>query len=97
MTAPLVSHVGFSPAAPADVQRGLVGYVSVVVLGVLRTECTLRRTTRGRLALSFPVRRDSMGRPHSKIAAASATAHAAIEAAVLQALEAQGHLPRTSR
>ena len=96
LSVPLVSDVGFSAATPSQVQQGLVGYVTLIVLDALRTECTLRRTTDGRLTISFPIRRDSMGRAHSKIAPASAAAHAAIEAAVLRALEDQGHLPRTS-
>jgi glycerophosphoryl diester phosphodiesterase len=92
----LVTHVGFTPAATAAVKRGLLGYVSCVVSGVLRIECTVRRTADGQPVVSFPTRRDRAGRSHSRVAPANTQAHSAIEAAVLLVLEGQGHLPRSA-
>jgi len=53
-----ISDVSLTPASPADVRRGLVGFVSVTIDGVLRLDgLTLRRTRDGRTAISLPRKR----------------------------------------
>jgi hypothetical protein len=62
-----VSDVRLAEAAMEDVRRGLVGYVSCVLNGSVRLEVTLRRTRKGRPAISFPTRRDAHGREHAVV------------------------------
>jgi len=61
----LVSAVRLTDASPRDVRRGLVGYVTCVLNGSVHLEVTLRRTRKGRPAISFPTRRDAHGREHA--------------------------------
>lgn len=95
MTRPLVlSDVGFVPGGPEDVRSGLLGYVGFVVGGTLRVDClTLRRTAQGRLALSFPARRDRRGRDHHVVRPLDDQSRREIEGLVLTALREQGVLP----
>ena len=52
-----VTHVVFTPAAPPDTARGLLGYVQCVMHGTLQVDgLTLWRTLDGRLTLSYPAR-----------------------------------------
>jgi DNA-binding cell septation regulator SpoVG len=62
--APLViTNVRFMAASQDEVKTGLLGYVSATLNDSLALDgLTLRRTTDGRLALSFPARRDNAGR-----------------------------------
>lgn len=61
----VVSNLRFAPASPEDQERGLLGWLAFNLGGVLRLDgVALRRTSGGRLALSFPARRDARGHNH---------------------------------
>lgn len=65
MTAITISSVAFTKAGDADVRTGLLGYVTCILNDALMLDgITLRRTADGRLALSYPSRRDGRGRQH---------------------------------
>jgi DNA-binding cell septation regulator SpoVG len=65
-----------------DKRSGLLGYLSLFYGSVVIDGVTLRRTAEGRLALSFPERRDGKGRSHSVVRPIDDVARRAIEAAV---------------
>lgn len=65
-----------------DERQGLLGYLTIFYGAVLIDGVTVRRTAEGRLALSFPERRDSKGRRHSVVRPIDDDARRAIEAAV---------------
>ena len=52
-----IDQVTFHGAGQADAEKGLLGWTSFVVNGVLRVDgVTVRRTFDGRYTLSFPAR-----------------------------------------
>jgi hypothetical protein len=66
-------------ASDEEIRTGLLGYVSVFV-GDLIVDCvTLRRTTDGRFALSWPARTDRGGRRHPTVRPVDDEARRAIE------------------
>ena len=67
---------------PDDERAGLLGYLSVFYGAVVIDGITVRRTAAGRLALSFPERRDGQGRRHAVVRPVDDEARLAIEAAV---------------
>lgn len=81
--------------APEGLQRtGLLGFVRVVLDDQLVLDgLTLRRTAAGSHSISYPERRDGRGVAHPVIRPTSEPVRVAIEAAVLNALRAQGDLP----
>jgi hypothetical protein len=81
-----VSDVRLAEAAREDVRRGLVGYVSCVLNGSVRLEVTLRRTRKGRPAISFPTRRDAHGREHAVVRLLRLDDRRWIEAQIFHAL-----------
>jgi len=83
----VVSHVRLT-AAPDDAQeRGLLGWISLVLNDTIKLDgVTLRRTAGGRLALSFPARRDAGGRQHQYVRPLDDRARREIESQVFQAL-----------
>ena len=86
MSAPLVSEVSYTPARPDLQQCGLLGFIQCVVGGLLRVNCSLRRSRDGRLVLSFPVKHDKHGRQLSLVAPVSAEVRMALEQAVIEAV-----------
>jgi DNA-binding cell septation regulator SpoVG len=66
----------------ADERSGLLGYLSIFYGAMVIDGVTVRRTAEGRLALSFPERRDGRGRRHSIVRPVDDAARKAIEAAV---------------
>jgi len=74
---------------PACRSNGLVGYLSLRVAGLRLDGLTLRRTRAGRLAVSFPCRRDSRGRRHPILRPTGRS----LEAAILAALRRRGAIP----
>jgi DNA-binding cell septation regulator SpoVG len=62
---PIITSVTLTPASADLISRGLLGWItctldhSLVLDGI-----ALRRTRTGRLALSWPARRDGAGRDH---------------------------------
>jgi hypothetical protein len=60
--------VRFVAASPEDVERGLLGWISLVLNDSIQIDgVTLRRTASGLLGLSFPARRDGAGRQHALV------------------------------
>ena len=60
-----ITDVRFSAASMADVESGLIGWVSCRLNGAVGIDgIALRRTRQGRLTLSFPCRRDASDRQH---------------------------------
>jgi hypothetical protein len=87
MTGPVVSRVRYTPACPADAARGLLGFVVLVLDGVIELRgLALRRTSNGEIRLSFPERIDRRARRHPLVKPTTLAARAAIERAVLDAL-----------
>jgi DNA-binding cell septation regulator SpoVG len=82
-----LSDVCFSAASPVERARGLVGYVSATVNGSLSLDgLTLRRTRAGRLALSFPARRDSKGDLHPVVRPLTDAVRREVERQIFEAL-----------
>lgn len=65
-----------------DQRSGLLGYLSIFYGAVVIDGITVRRTVEGRIALSFPERRDGQGRRHPVVRPIDDAARRAIEAAV---------------
>lgn len=87
LTAKLISGVGFTPANPEDVRRGLVGYVTLTFADLLLLDgVTLRVTESGRHALSFPCRTDARGHRHPYFRPQDDRARRIIEKAVFDIL-----------
>ncbi|MCC7170383.1 MAG: hypothetical protein IT459_08040 [Planctomycetes bacterium] len=89
---PLVTNITFSHAPPSAQASGLLGWVRFQVGMFQFDSVTLRRTADGRLALSFPTRRDSRGVDHCFAHPVDAEARRAIELAVISALSGDGGL-----
>jgi hypothetical protein len=87
-----VSNVGFVVGSDADRARGLLFFVSFRAGPLIVDGATIRRTLGGRIALSYPTRRDRSGQRHPIVRAADAAAGLSILTQVLAAL----HLERES-
>jgi DNA-binding cell septation regulator SpoVG len=82
-----ITNVRFVAASQEDTETGLVGYVSQTLNRCLQIEgLILRRTTNGRLTISFPARTDRCGRRHFFICPRDDETRLAIENQVLAAL-----------
>jgi len=82
-----VADVRFSAGTTAMVAQGLLGFVTATINGSIRLDgIALRRTRDGRLALSFPARRDNAGRERSLFCPINDQARRDIERQVLGAL-----------
>jgi len=90
---PRIAGVRFTPAPEHDHQKGLLGYASFLVGNGLRVDgVCLRRTKGGRLALSFPSRRDRYGRTHPYLRPICDDARRSIEDQVFAALGLDGEV-----
>ena len=90
-----VTSVGFTAAPAADEKRGLLGWITCVVNGVLMLDgITLRRTLAGKYTLSFPARRDASGREHPYVRPLGDDVRRDIESQMFQALGIQ---PKANR
>lgn len=79
-----ITDVVFTPARTADIATGLLGYVRFVIGGAVAIDgVTVRRTTAGRITLSFPKRRD-----HPIVHPTSAAVRSHIEQSVMSRLPA---------
>ena len=87
-----VTNVEFTPAPRANVRRGMLGWLSFDLDGTLHVDgVALRRTSRGRMALSFPTRFDRRGREHPFLRPTCDRARRAIERVVLAELGLEVH------
>ncbi len=88
-----VSAVRFVAASASDIRSGLLGWIALTLNNSLRLDgLTLRRTRDGRLALSFPERRDLAGGSHHYMRPLNDAARRAIEAQVFAALGLEGNV-----
>jgi len=86
-----VTDIQFTSAHADARGHGLLGYLKCTVGRQLRLDgLTLRKTLDDRLVISFPERKDRSGRGHPYIRPISDEARAAIQQAVLQALNLGG-------
>jgi len=85
-----VMIVTFTSAAVHELARGLVGWVSIQIGLLLVDGIAVRRSQNGRLYLAFPSPTDRRGRRREVVRPLDTHARRVIEAAVLNALEAQG-------
>lgn len=76
-----------------DERAGLLGFLSVSYGPWIFDGITVRRTSDGRLALSFPARSDRSGRKHALIRPVDNEAREAIERELLGQLEREGVHP----
>ena len=74
-------------AGETDRARGLLGFASFTLGPVRLDGIAVRRTREGRLALSFPTRRDRFGRLHPIVRPVDDAARRALEAQVFSALD----------
>ena len=89
---PSIRDVRFTPASPADVATGLLGWINCTY-GSLRLDgLALRRTRTGRFVVTFPTRIDGAGREHHFIRPLDDRARRSIESQVLLALNQAGRL-----
>jgi len=87
----LVTKVDFTRASPSDVEKGLLGFVTLqlgetVELGGI----ALRRTEAGEFELSFPVRTDRRGRRHRVHRILDEEERLAVQVQVVGILRARG-------
>ena len=86
-----VSGVQLVSAGAQDRVSGLLGWISCVLNDGVRLDgIALRRTTEGRLVLSFPERRDGAGRRHPYIRPVDDEARRAFEHEILTAIGLDG-------
>ncbi|MBL8800451.1 MAG: hypothetical protein JNN27_00525 [Planctomycetes bacterium] len=91
---PLISSLRFLRASKLEQQRGLLGWVSAELAGVVRIDgLIVRRTLRGDVRVFPPERVDRRGRRHRVMDVVDPQLEQAWEAEILAALEAQGVLP----
>ncbi len=93
MNSLLVSSVRLTRAGHADLQRGMLGWVSFLLGlgGLIKVDGVgLHRGGDGRYALSFPERRGRHGRRFAVICPTTDAARRAIERQVFQALGLEG-------
>ena len=84
---PRISILAFTSAPAAEQERGLLGWLTLDVYGVLQVDgVALRRTRDERLALSFPTRRDHTGRVRSVVRPMGDEARRALEGQILAEL-----------
>ena len=90
-----VSDVRLIPASTDEPQRGLLGFVAFSLNDRVRLDgATLRRTSSGKLRISFPKRRDQHGREHPLLRPLDDAARRELERQVLTALGlTQGTIP----
>jgi DNA-binding cell septation regulator SpoVG len=67
----------------SDVRSGLLGWISVEYGALLIDNITLRKTSEGRLALSFPSRTAKNGQKHAVVRPVDNDARVAIEREIL--------------
>lgn len=89
---PRVTEIRATIAPAASQADGLLAWVRFRVEPFQFDSVALRRTASGRLALSFPTRRDAGGREHAFVYPTDPDTRRAIEAQVIDALAKDGRL-----
>ena len=84
---PSILILSFTSASADEQERGLLGWLSLDIDGLLLLDgVALRRTRNGRFALSFPAPRDGHGRRQARVRPLDDPARREIESQVLDAL-----------
>ena len=83
----------WTKASDQDIREGLLGWISVWYGSLVIDDITLRRTSNGRLAVSFPSRTARNGQKHAIVRPVDDRARQAIEAEILGQL---GQAPATT-
>jgi DNA-binding cell septation regulator SpoVG len=73
-------------ASAADERTGLIGWISVEYGSLLIDNITLRRTSAGRLTLSFPTRTAKNGQKHAVVRPLDDVARREVERVILEQL-----------
>ena len=77
----------FTAATESELSTGLLGFVSCIVNGSLVLDgIAVRQTADARLTLSFPARRDWLGRQHFPVRPIDDRARRSIELQIFRAL-----------
>jgi len=79
-----ITHVRLVPAPDEDRQRGLLGFLSFTYGALILDGVVVRRTAGGRLTLSFPSRRDRLGKLHSIVCPRDEQARLHIERSIFR-------------
>lgn len=82
MTPPDIRIRSWVRGTADDERSGLIGFLSIFYGDVVIDGVTVRRTAAGKLALSFPERRDRKGRAHPVVRPVDDQARRRIEAVV---------------
>lgn len=80
-----ISDVRSKPATQAEVETGLLAYVSFAFAG-LRFEATLRRSRNSRLYIAFPGRISADGERHSLVTPLTPRLRTRIESSIIEQL-----------
>lgn len=90
-----ITDITFKAGDALAERAGLLGWISATIDNRLRLDgLTLRRTTSGRLTLSFPAKRDGTGRKHSYVRPIDDRTRLEIEQQVFHALGLEEGLAR---
>ncbi len=82
-----IESIVFTPSADATVRSGLLGFLRCDY-GSLRLDgIAVRRTVSGRLALTFPERKDRAGTAHPYVRPIDDVARRAVEAQIFDSLD----------
>ena len=85
-----LTEITFVAAPPHERAGGLLGWVAATLDGRLRFDgLTLRRTLSGRLAISFPARRDGAGKQHPIVRPLDGDTRRSLERQILDALASE--------
>ena len=83
---PRLRQIRFVPASERDRQSGLLGFASAAYGDLALDGLTVRRTRDGRLAVSWPSRRDGAGRSHPTVRPMGDAERAILEREILEAI-----------
>lgn len=87
MTTPAISRPTFIAATREQRGSGILGWTSFIIADSVRVDgVAVRRTAAGRLALSWPARRDRAGIDHPYVRPIDDTTRRQLEDAILRAL-----------
>ena len=89
-SATLVSEIHFHRASLADRERGLLGWVTLVLHGLRVDGIQVRRTSAGHVAVYWPERIDKAGDKHPVVWPLDDDARLAIEREVIAELRRRG-------
>jgi hypothetical protein len=88
---PLITHMRFTPASPAQRKAGLVGWTRCRADGRWELDgIAVRVTERGEPCVTLPARNDGLGKKHRYFWPVDEEANESIARQILDALRAEG-------